>query len=290
MFWKRKASKVVPVINLKGVIQAGGRSPFQDQANLNIDNCRASIKAAFNTAGAVAVALDINCPGGSPTQSELIGNLIRELAEKKNIPVYAFAQDVAASGGYWLACAADKIFAANTSMVGSIGVVTQGYGVQDLAAKAGVEERTFTAGEAKRRMSAFEKPSDEDKAWLQSRLDTMHEIFIDWVKERRHGKLTKSEKASELFTGDTWFGKEAKELGLIDGIGELESTMKAELGDDIKIKRPRTKRRGLLSSLMSFQRASAQQGNALENVSSAAVHSAHDVIKSEAIWAPYDMK
>ena len=145
---KKEKGAIVPVVDLKGVIMAGGRGGLLGGGSkpINIDGMRDTLTKAFNTAGAVAVALDINSPGGSPTQSELVGSLIRELAEEKNIPVYAFAQDVAASGGYWLACAADEIFAAKTSTIGSIGVVTGGMGYHELAQRLGIEDRTFMAG------------------------------------------------------------------------------------------------------------------------------------------------
>lgn len=293
----KEAKAVVPVVSLKGVIQAGGRSVFGGAKPLNIETVKGNLTKAFNTAGAVAVALDINSPGGSPTQSELIGKYIRRLAEEKNIPVYAFAQDVAASGGYWIACAADEIFAAETSTLGSIGVVTGGYGFKDLAKKLGVEDRTFTAGKAKRRMSPLRDVSPEDKEWLEERLGKMHELFKNWIMSRRGDKVVVPEGQdkdqyldNEIFTGDIWYGQEAVDLGLIDGVGYMDEVLREKHGDDIKISPIVEKRKGLLSMLAPFGGASAGVSMSAEEMGAAAIRTAHEIATQEVAWSPYDMK
>lgn len=300
MFGKKKSKKqIIPVVDLKGVIQAGGRSssPLGSSRNLNIDGVRDILTEAFNIAGAVAVALDVNSPGGSPAQSELIAQHIRDLAEEKHIPVYAFAQDVAASGGYWLACAADEIFAAKTSTVGSLGVVADGMGYPELAKKLGIENRTYTAGESKRRMSPLEKVKPEDEEWVKDRLTKMHGLFKEWVLERRGDKLTVPEGQDRkkylddnVFTGDTWFGQEAVDMGLVDGIGYLEPVLNKKYGDATCFVTLRPKRAGILSMLRSFNRSTFNIDASADKIGAEAVQAAADVMRAEITWSPYDLR
>ena len=195
-----------------------------------------------------AVALQINSPGGSPVQSSLIAGRIRRLSEEKGIPVFAFVEDVAASGGYWLACAADEIFVDRGSIVGSIGVISAGFGLSDLIGKYGVERRVHTAGKSKSQLDPFKPENPEDIERLRGWLDDLHVYFIDYVKSRRAGKLA---EGTDHFTGEIWIGQRAVENGLADGIGHLVSVMKDRFGDKVTFRRYEQRR-----SL--FQRFGAQ--------------------------------
>ena len=166
----------------------------------------------------VAVALVINSPGGSPVQSSLIGARIRRLAEEKNVPVYAFVEDVAASGGYRLASAADEIWIDPGSVLGSIGVISAGFGAHELISRNGIERRLYTAGKSKSLMDPFSPEKDEDVTRLKAILEQLHDVFIEHVKSRRGDKLVETD---ELFTGEVWLGNKAVEQGLADGVGHL---------------------------------------------------------------------
>ncbi|MGH3515899.1 MAG: S49 family peptidase [Haloechinothrix sp.] len=212
---------VVAVVKLHGVITPTP-NPLA-RGTLNITSVESALTKAFAHDRLNAVALLINSPGGAPTQSGLIAERIRELADEKNVPVLAFAEDLAASGGYWLACAADEIFAHRTSLVGSIGVVSGGFGFSGLIERFGVERRLYTAGENKRRLDPFTPEKPEDVAWLHSMHEQLHELFTEWVRERRGVRLGED---PDLFSGDVWLGQKALELGLIDGIGSLREVIK----------------------------------------------------------------
>jgi serine protease SohB len=197
------------------------------------------IDRAFSRGKPVAVALEINSPGGSPTQSSLIAARIRRLAEEKKVPVFAFCEDVAASGGYWLACAADEIFVDPGSIVGSIGVINAGFGLQDLIGRIGVERRVHTAGKSKSMLDPFRPEKEEDVARLRGWLEDLHEVFKAHVSDRRKGKLPEGE---DLFTGEVWIGRKAVEKGLADGVGHLVPTMKDRFGSKVRFRRYGPKR------------------------------------------------
>ncbi|MFW5881801.1 MAG: S49 family peptidase, partial [Roseicyclus sp.] len=186
------------------------------------------VERAFRRGKPVAVALAINSPGGSPVQSSLIASRIRRLAEEKMLPVHAFVEDVAASGGYWLACAGDRIWADTSSILGSIGVISAGFGFQEAIAKIGVERRVHTAGESKAILDPFRPEKQEDVARLKALQGDIHEAFIAHVKTRRGERLSDD---PELFTGAFWTGARSVELGLADGIGHLVPKMKELFGD-----------------------------------------------------------
>ncbi|WIX80586.1 S49 family peptidase [Amycolatopsis carbonis] len=207
---------VVAVVKLHGVITPSP-SPLA-RGSINLATVESALTRAFGHDRLKAVALLINSPGGAPTQSGLVAERIRQLADEKNVPVLAFAEDVAASGGYWLACAADEIFAHRTSMVGSIGVISGGFGFTGLLERFGIERRLHTAGANKSRLDPFSPEKPEDVEWLKKMHSQLHELFVDWVKERRGGRLTDTD---DLFTGDVWLGQKAMDLGLIDGLGSL---------------------------------------------------------------------
>ncbi len=228
---------IVPVVSLNGVIVAGSRF---GQRGLSMESTAAVLRRAFNTKGAKAVALSINSPGGSPVQSALIAARIRLLAAEKGLPVIAFVEDVAASGGYWLACAADEIVANPSSIVGSIGVISAGFGFQDLMARIGVERRMHTSGERKAMLDPFQPEKEEDVARLKSLQAEIHDDFKKWVRERRSAKL-KGDDAT-IFSGEFWTGRRGLELGLIDGLGDLRSTLQARYGAKVRLPMIATRR------------------------------------------------
>ncbi|MEU6641397.1 S49 family peptidase [Saccharomonospora sp. NPDC046836] len=217
---------VVAVVKLHGVINPQA-SPLA-RGVISLGAVESALTRAFDHDKLKAVALQINSPGGAPTQSGLIAERIRQLADEKKVPVIAFAEDVAASGGYWLACAADEIYAHRTSLVGSIGVITGGFGFTGLLERFGIERRLHTAGRNKSRLDPFSPEKPEDVEWLGKLHNQLHEIFVDWVRERRGDRLTGGD---DLFTGDVWLGAKAIELGLIDGLGNLRDVLRTRYPD-----------------------------------------------------------
>jgi signal peptide peptidase SppA len=212
---------VVAVVKLHGVITPTP-SPMARGA-INLGAMESALARAFGHDRLVAVALAVNSPGGAATQSALVSDRIRGLADKKRVPVLAFCEDVAASGGYWLACAADEIYAHATSLVGSIGVVSAGFGVAGLLERFGVERRVHTAGTRKVRLDPFRPERQEDVAWLAGLQGELHDQFVAWVRQRRGDKLTGA--TDELFSGEVWTGAKAVELGLVDGLGTLRGVL-----------------------------------------------------------------
>lgn len=221
---------VVPVVRLSGVIASGG---LLGARGLSIESCAPLLHRAFSTRGAKAVVLSINSPGGSPVQSALIAQRVRLLAGEKSLPVIAFVEDVAASGGYWIACAADEILADPASIVGSIGVVSSGFGFQDLIARFGIERRVHTSGKQKSMLDPFRPENPDDVARLKSLQAEIHGNFKDWVRSRRGAALKADDDT--LFSGEFWTGKRGFELGLVDGLGELRATLQARYGDKVHL-------------------------------------------------------
>ena len=232
-----KSDPTVSVIRLSGMIAASGRGALNDATLAPL------VEKAFSKGNPDAVALEVNSPGGSPVQSSLIGARIRRLAEEKNIPVIAFVEDVAASGGYWLAAAADEIFADPSSIVGSIGVISASFGADKFINSYGIERRVYTAGKSKSMLDPFRPENPEDVARLKAVLEDVHTNFIDHVKDRRGAKLAEGQ---DLFTGEIWLAKRAQELGLIDGIGHIKPVLQDRFGDKVKLRRYGIKR-GLLT-------------------------------------------
>jgi signal peptide peptidase SppA len=221
------AGPVVTVVRLHGVIASGAAGLGRTQ--LNIDSVEGPLKRAFAADGLQAVALAVNSPGGSPTQSALIGDRVRQLAAEHEVPVLAFCEDVAASGGYWLACAADEIFATPTSMLGSVGVVSSGFGLTGLIDKLGVERRLHTQGANKARLDPFSPEKTEDVDWLLGMQESIHTEFKAWVRQRRGAALVGTD--DELFTGEVWTGRRAVELGLADALGTLRGVLAERFPD-----------------------------------------------------------
>lgn len=220
-----KSEPKVAVIRLQGAIASGSRGGISDATFAPV------IEKAFAKGKPAAVALIINSPGGSPVQSALVAARIRRLADEKNVPVHAFVEDVAASGGYWLACAADDIWVDPSSIVGSIGVVSAGFGFVEALGKLGVERRVHTAGENKSILDPFSPEKAEDIERLKSLQMDIHQSFIDHVKTRRGARLNET---PEMFTGAFWTGTKGVELGLADGIGHLVPKMKDLYGEKVK--------------------------------------------------------
>ncbi|WP_299407580.1 S49 family peptidase [uncultured Roseobacter sp.] len=223
-----KSDPVVAVIRLSGVISASGRGALNDTSLAPV------VEKAFSRGKPSAVVLEVNSPGGSPVQSSLIGARIRRLAEEKEIPVIAFVEDVAASGGYWLAAAADEIYADDSSVVGSIGVISASFGAHELLARQGIQRRVYTAGKSKSMLDPFRPENPEDVERLKGLLEDIHTNFKDHVSARRKGKLPEDR---DLFTGEVWLGRRAIELGLIDGIGHLKPMMQDRFGEKVKFRR-----------------------------------------------------
>ncbi len=224
----REPKPVVTILRLSGAI--GAVSPLRQ--GLNLHDLDEAIEKAFEFNALKAVALAINSPGGSPVQSSMIYRRIRELADEKEIPVFAFAEDVAASGGYMLALAGDEIYADASSIIGSIGVISAGFGFVEAIDKLGIERRVYTAGERKMSLDPFSPESKDDVERLKALQRDVHETFKAMVTRRRGEKL----KHDDLFTGEFWSGQKAVELGLVDGLADLRGFMKEKYGDDVKFK------------------------------------------------------
>ena len=219
----RSKRKTVSIVRLNGMIATG--------RGLNDAGLAPILEKAFAKKPS-AVALVINSPGGSPVQSSLIGARIRRLAEENDVPVFAFIEDVAASGGYWLAVSADEIYVDPSSVVGSIGVISSGFGLDQLIGKYGIERRVHTAGASKSMLDPFQPQKDEDVARLKSLLGDVHQTFKDYILVRRGKKLADR----DLFTGEIWVGQKAIEDGLVDGIGHVVPIIKNKFGDKVRMR------------------------------------------------------
>ena len=239
----RNPPPLVGVMRLDGVI---GRSAGPGRQGLSLDSHERAIAKLFDNSQLKAVALIINSPGGSPVQSALIARRIRDLADEKDLPVIAFCEDVAASGGYWLACAADEIFADENSIVGSIGVISAGFGFVDLIERIGIERRVYATGPRKGMLDPFQDEKTEDIDRLRELHEDIFENFKNHVRRCRGDRLLAADET--LFTGDIWTGRQAVEVGLIDGLAEMRSEMRKRYGDKVKFQRADV-RRGLLSRL-----------------------------------------
>lgn len=226
----RPPAPLVTVLRLQGVIgRAGGI-----RHGLEVASLAPLIERAFAPKSLAAVALAINSPGGTPVQSSLIHQRIRQLAVEKNVPVIAFIEDVGASGGYWLALAADEVYADANSIVGSIGVIAAGFGFTGLIERLGVERRVYAQGERKPLLDPFRPENPEDVGRVKALQADIHDSFKAVVRARRGDRLKAPEE--ELFNGDIWTGRRALELGLIDGLGELRETMRRRFGDKVRLR------------------------------------------------------
>lgn len=281
-FWRAlpfvgEAKPLVSVIELGGVIGEAGAG----RKGLTLKRLEKSLEAAFKPSSLKAVALAINSPGGSPVQSRLILSAIRRMAAEKDVPVLAFIEDVGASGGYILALAGDEIYADDSSIVGSIGVISGGFGFHEALKRVGVERRVYTAGENKSMLDPFKPEDPADIARLEGILLELHEQFIDLVKGRRGDKLRAD---ADLFTGAVWTGPQAVENGLIDGTAQLGEFLRTRFGKDAKIKRIAPESGSLIKRLLS--------GGDAQSVGLSSLIDAEELIAAgerRALWARYGL-
>lgn len=278
----RRDYPVVPVVRLSGTIGTG--STFRPGLSLN--SCASTLEKAFSYSRASAIAIAINSPGGSPVQSNLIFRRIRALAEEKEVPVYTFCEDVAASGGYWLACAGDRIYADPNSIVGSIGVVAAGFGFDQAIAKLGIERRVYTAGDRKVILDPFQPEKPRDVKQLKAIQNEMHESFKALVAERRGKALNGDHKA--LFSGEFWTGATAKELGLVDDLGDMRSVLREMFGDKVQLKLV-SGDRGRLFRRIGLGKVPALEGLLAAGDGYSLTGDALETLESRALWARYGL-
>jgi signal peptide peptidase SppA len=275
----RRGTAVVPVVRLSGLI--GAVTPLRP--GMSLAGVARTLERAFAMKNAKAVALVINSPGGSPVQSRQIYLRIRQLAAEKKLPVLVFVEDVAASGGYMIACAGDEIFCDPSSILGSIGVVGGSFGFQELIKKVGVERRLYTAGEHKAMLDPFLPENPDDVGRLKALQREIHAIFIALVKQSRGTRLKGADDV--LFTGEYWAGDRSVSLGLADAIGDLRSTLRARYGDKVltPVVAPST---GLLSGLLGRKSAGAGTLVQLDGIAGLP-DEVISALESRAIWAKF---
>jgi signal peptide peptidase SppA len=275
----RRGTAIVPVVRLSGLI--GAVTPLRQ--GMTLAGLARVLERAFSFRNAKAVALLINSPGGSPVQSRQIYLRIRQLAADKKLPVLAFVEDVAASGGYMIACAADEIFCDPSSILGSIGVVGGSFGLQELIKKIGVERRLYTAGEHKAMLDPFLPEDPDDVRRLKAIQREIHAIFIALVKASRGTRLKGDEKV--LFTGEYWAGETAVSLGLADAVGDLRSTLRARYGEKVltPLIAPAS---GMLAGLLG-RRAPGAGSLAAMDAAAGLPDELISALESRAIWAKY---
>jgi signal peptide peptidase SppA len=263
-----KRKKIIPHIRLSGVIGAVGKF----KQGLDFDGQKEIIERAFSIKKAPAIAISINSPGGSPVQSHLIYSYIRKLAKKNKKKVLVFAEDVAASGGYLIACAGDEIYANSSSIVGSIGVIYASFGLQELIKKAGIQRRVYTAGKNKSTLDPFTEEKKEDIERLKKIQLELHADFIKVVEDSRSNKL-KKDNNPELFTGEFWSGSTAKKLGLIDEIGNADEVIKQRFGEDVIIKK--------------FEKQKSWLNKKLSGASESQIDNLLNILEEKSVWQRY---
>jgi signal peptide peptidase SppA len=278
----RPGAAVVPVVRLSGVI--GAVTPLRP--GMTLAGVARMLERAFATKNAKGVALVINSPGGSPVQSRQIYLRIRQLAAEKQLPVLVFVEDVAASGGYMIACAGDEIFCDPSSILGSIGVVGGSFGFQELIKKIGVERRLYTAGAHKAMLDPFLPENPDDVARVKALQREIHAIFIALVRQSRGARLKGADDV--LFTGEYWAGETSVTLGLADAIGDLRAVLRARYGDKVKtpVIAPST---GLLSGLLGRKSAGATALASLASPDGIAglPDEVISALETRAIWAKF---
>ena len=263
-----KKKKIVPHIRLSGVIGSVGKF----KQGLDFVGQKEIIEKAFSIKKSLAVAISINSPGGSPVQSHLIYSYIRKQAEKNKKKVLVFAEDVAASGGYLIACAGDEIYANSSSIIGSIGVIYASFGLQELIKKAGIQRRIYTAGKNKSTLDPFVEEKQEDIERLKKIQLELHSDFIKVVEDSRSNKLKKDGKP-DLFTGEFWSGSTAKKLGLIDEIGNADEVIKQKFGEDVVIKK--------------FEKPKSWLNKKLSGSSENQIDNLLNILEEKSIWQRY---
>ena len=275
----------VSILRLAGPIGDGGRFSrgLEDAALAPL------IDKAFKPRGLAAVALAINSPGGAPAQAAMITARIRDLAVEKKVPVLAFCEDVAASGGYMLACAADEIFVEENSIIGSIGVISSSFGFSEAMEKLGVERRLQTAGEAKARLDPFSPRKSEDEIWLAALQSKIHENFIAMVRRARGGRLG-AEPPASLFSSEVFRGEEAVRLGLADGVGRLRPVLKERFGKDVRLA-PVEPKKGMLSrfGLGAAAPGLEQPGAFGASIGGGAAERLLEAVETRALWGRFGL-
>jgi signal peptide peptidase SppA len=277
----RRKQPVVAVLRLDGAIGPSA-SRFRS-SSLDIRSQAARIERAFKTKRVRAVALVVNSPGGSPAQADLIAKRIRDLAAEEDVPVFAFAEDVAASGGYWLACAGDEIYVTESSIVGSIGVIFSGFGFQDLIARYGVERRVHTAGENKGALDPFVAEREDDVTRLKAAQSAIHDSFKRYVTARRGARLDAG--APDLFSGAFWTGVQAVDLGLADGIGDVRTVMREKFGEKVRLV-PIMERRSALRSFLGRTEAPVPSR---ANAGTALIDALIDAVEERFLWSRFGL-
>ncbi|KQV43717.1 MULTISPECIES: S49 family peptidase [unclassified Rhizobium] len=275
----RRHGVTIPVVRLHGTIMAGGG---QFRPPLNLASAAPVLERAFAVKDAPAVAISVNSPGGSPVQSRLIFQRIRDLAEEKKKRVIIFVEDVAASGGYMIALAGDEIIADPTSIVGSIGVVSGGFGFPELLKKIGVERRVYTAGENKVMLDPFQPEKEKDIDYLKTLQQQIHAVFIDMVKARRGHLLADH---AEIFSGLFWTGGRAQELGLIDSLGDMRGELKKRYGEKTELQLI-SPARGLFGRR---QPGAAIAGAVAERFAASTVSGLAEIAEEKALWGRYGL-
>ncbi len=278
----RGKRKFVAHVHLKGAI--GVSNPVSQSISMAV--VQETLEQAFAIPGSAAVALSVNSPGGSPVQSTLIFNRIRQLAKKHDVPVLVFCEDVAASGGYLLAVSGDEIFADRSSVVGSIGVVSAGFGFAGAIKKLGVERRVHTAGANKALLDPFLPEKKEDVAHLKSLQLDVHEAFKDIVRTRRKAQLKGEEK--DLFSGLFWAGEKALERGLVDGIGTMHEVLQSKFGEDVIIKTIEAKSGFSIRKLL-LPGGSSSADNAARAAGQGIASGALALAEERALWSRYGL-
>ena len=263
-----KRKKIVPHIRLSGIIGSVGRF----KQGINFAGQQEIIDKAFSIKKALAIAISINSPGGSPVQSHLIYSYIKKLAKKNNKKILVFAEDVAASGGYLIACAGDEIYANSSSIVGSVGVISASFGFQDAIKKIGVERRIYTAGKNKSTLDPFLEEKKEDIDRLKNIQLDLHKDFIKVVEDSRGSKL-KKDLGVELFSGEFWSGRKSKELGLVDGIGNANDVLREKFGENVVIKK--------------FEKSKSWLGKKLSVSNSGQLDQLVNLLEERSIWQKY---
>ena len=274
--WPFSRKNIVPVLRFSGTI--GMVTPLRP--GLSISSVAAGIEKAFKLSKLPSVAVVINSPGGSPVQSNLIFKRIRQLAEENKKKVYVFCEDVAASGGYFLAISGDEIYADPSSIIGSIGVISASFGFVEAIDKLGIERRVYTSGRSKSTLDPFMPENPDDVARLKAIQRDVHDVFIGLVKERRAGKLKAHD--DELFSGAFWAGPRASELGLIDGISDVRSKMRELHGEDVHLQVVELQKGGLLSR---FRRLAPATDERLPSLAFA--DDLVSAIETRALWSRY---
>ena len=276
----RKEGVVVPVVRLHGAIMAGGS---QFRPALNLSAVASALEKAFSYKEAPAVAISINSPGGSPVQSRLIFQRIRDLAVEKNKHVLVFVEDVAASGGYMIALAGDEIFADPTSIVGSIGVVSGGFGFPEMLKKIGVERRVYTAGTNKAILDPFQPERENEIEYLKSLQLEIHEVFIDMVKARRGARLADD---PDLFSGLFWTGTRGRALGLVDGLSDMRSELRRRYGPTTRLELVSAPK-GLFGR--KTPGVGGLSGDMAERIGSAGVAAVAGLAEEKALWGRFGL-